>query len=104
MSNPSLDDWSHATVAEIDEDRRSDIVELIYEEVTRSYTIHGSPRWSRHEAIAIIREEFEESWEAVKGDAPYNVLLKELIQTAAMCVRFIETEPRFSIERLGGVR
>ena len=43
---------------------------------------------SHHEAASVIREEFEEYWEEVRRkDFDIMAARKELIQTAAMCVR-----------------
>lgn len=71
--------------------RRSELFEKIAEELDRAYTKHGSARWSRHEFYAILLEEVEELWADIKADAPEEVMLKELVQVAAMCVRFYET-------------
>ncbi len=96
MGNPNLDDWSHATKGEPSPEKRDLILRAIYKEVGRSYELHGCPRWGRHEAYAIILEELDEVKQAIFDDLPFEEVWKELIQTAAMCVRFMETEPRFS--------
>lgn len=98
MGNPNLDDWSHATLGFPDVKRRLSILEKIDVEVVRSYELHGCPRWGRHEAYAIILEELDEVKQAIFDDLPFEEVKKELIQTAAMCVRYLETEPRFADE------
>lgn len=98
MGDPSLDDWSHATEGQPHKNWRKLILKLIYDEVERSYRLHGCPRWGRHEAYAIILEELDEVKQAVFDDLPFEDLMKELVQTAAMCVRYLETEPRFEKE------
>lgn len=96
MGNPGLDDWTHATEGEPSAEKRDLILQVIYKEVERSYKLHGCPRWGRHEAYAIILEELDEVKQAVFDDLPFVEVYKELIQVAAMCVRYIETEPRFT--------
>ena len=47
-----------------------------------------SPMHSAHEGHAIIREEFEEMWDAIKtNDVPHA--RKECLQVAAMCLAFL---------------
>jgi len=95
MGNPNLDDWSHATEGRASIAERDRILAAIELELARAYKLHGCPRWGRHEAFAIILEEMEEVKRAVFDDEPIAALRKELIQVAAMCVRYLETEPRF---------
>jgi hypothetical protein len=67
-------------------------------EVARAMSIHAGIV-SLHEAKAVIEEEFDEFWELVKvnpakipiedRDSRLQGLRKELIQTAAMCIRAI---------------
>lgn len=95
MGNPNLDDWSHATDGEDNIVRRNYILQTVSNEIHRSYQLHGIPRWGRHEAFAIILEEVEEFKQAVFDDLPYDEVREELIQIAAMCVRYIETEDKF---------
>jgi hypothetical protein len=44
---------------------------------------------SAHEAYGVIREEFEEWWDEVKGDSALRAV-HELAQLAAMCQRAAE--------------
>lgn len=76
----------------------SGVVARIEDEVIRAVQLHKGIN-SLHEAKAVIEEEFDEFWELVKVNprklSPeeqfnrLNELRKELIQTAAMCVRTI---------------
>ena len=97
MGNPAMENWGHATEAETSEDRRHRAFELVEAEIVRAYGLHGNPRWGRHEAWAIIKEELDEVWDAVKKDLPMDDLQKELVQVAAMCIRYLETEPGFGL-------
>ena len=51
---------------------------------------HGKEPWSRHEFYGILREEFEEVWEAIKLDQPVGLLNKEIYQVMAVCKRYLE--------------
>lgn len=72
---------------------RSDFFDLMEMELSRAYAKHGSAPWSRHEFYAILLEEVEEAWIDIKRDAPDIDLLKEIVQVAAMCARYVETRP-----------
>ena len=66
----------------------TDVLNAVQFELARA-TAKFPPMRSAHEASAIIREEYEEFWEAVKeDDAPYTKF-RELVQIAAMCVRAV---------------
>lgn len=64
-------------------------------ELAHAYAKHGALPWSRHEFFAVLREEVDELWDDVKSDAPTENLLREMIQIAAMCVRYAETPDRY---------
>ena len=72
-----------------------DLVEL---EVERAYKKHGRLLWGRHEFYGVIKEEFDEVWEAIMKNHPDDKLRAEIIQVAAMCLRFLETGDRYSKE------
>ena len=74
---------------------RGDIQRAIERELEHAYAKHGRERWGRHEAYAIILEELEEAWEAIKSDAPSADVQAELVQVAAMCYRYLETGDRY---------
>ena len=82
-------------VAEIAGYVRAEITTEIYQELERAYAKHGRDRWGRHEAYAIILEELEEAWDAIKADAPPERVRAELIQVAAMVYRYLETGDRY---------
>lgn len=71
--------------------RRDRLRRLIDAELDRAYAKHGKEPWSRHEFYAILLEEVEELWDDIKADSPLHVVLKELVQVAAMCQRYAET-------------
>lgn len=64
-------------------------------ELDRAYAKHGRDPWGRHEFYAILKEEVDELWDAIKRDAPDAELLPEIIQVAAMCFRYVETGDRY---------
>jgi len=71
--------------------RRKRFFQKIEEELDRAYKKHPGKSWSRHEFHSIVLEEFEEMWDDIKTDKPLDVLLKEIVQVAAMCFRYAET-------------
>lgn len=77
----------------IDRAKTGCIFDEILAEFLKAASKHD-PMHSHHEAYAVIREEFEQEYwgEVVRGGAESGPrrdaqLRKELIQTAAMCVR-----------------
>lgn len=60
-------------------------------EVVRAGTLHA-PMHSHHEGYAVLQEEVEEAWDEIKKKRSERDLVKlreEMIQVAAMAVRFI---------------
>lgn len=74
---------------------RTNILSEIHNELVRAYAKHGSEQWGRHEFYAIMKEEVDEAWDAIKQNLPMAVLKKEIIQIAAMCIRYLETGDRY---------
>lgn len=74
---------------------RAELVRRIAAELDHAYAKHGREPWGRHEFYAILKEEVDELWESIKGDAPSDDVLNELIQVAAMCFRYWETDDRY---------
>lgn len=70
---------------------RIELVEKITLELDRAYSKHGRAPWSRHEFYAILLEEVDDLWDAIKKDAPQEDVMAELTQVAAMCFRYWET-------------
>lgn len=64
-------------------------------ELCHAYSKHGSDPWSRHEFYAVLAEEVDELWDAIKKDEPIENVLKEAMQVAAMCLRYAETPDRY---------
>jgi hypothetical protein len=76
-------------VSDTTEDKIRRISEEIAAEATRAATIHA-PLHSPHEAISVIREEFEELWDHVKADTGLSKdARKEAVQLGAMALRYI---------------
>ena len=76
-------------------DRRRAILEAISKELDRAYSKHGRDQWGRHEFYAILKEEVDELWDAIKADHPQEHVIMEAIQVDAMCVRYLETRDRY---------
>lgn len=74
---------------------RMSLLRSIAGELEHAYRKHGRDPWGRHEFYAILLEEVEELWEAIKADAPQEEVLAELRQVAAMCFRYVETGDRY---------
>jgi hypothetical protein len=62
-------------------------LERIHVEVQRAIELHG-PLSGPHEGFAVIREELDELWDAVKRDDLEDAL-EEAVQVGAMAVRFL---------------
>lgn len=84
-----------ANTSRASDDGRDEIFRLICAEIDRAYSKHGTLQWGRHEFYAITKEEFDEVWDDIKSDAPQEQLVKEIIQVAAMCIRYLETKDRY---------
>ena len=80
-------------------DRRAAFFTRVEDELERAYRKHGMPQWGRHEFYAILLEEVDEVWDDIKADAPLEQLEKEIVQVAAMCVRYFETRDRYQHPR-----
>lgn len=68
------------------------MLDLIFKECSDAMRLHPKPMNSAHEAYAVISEELDEFWEHVRrkrADRNNVEMAKELIQTAAVCVRAI---------------
>lgn len=59
----------------------------VISELERARKKHG-PMRSAHEGYAVIKEEFEEAWDAIKADDIASAR-EEMIQVAAMAMRFL---------------
>ncbi len=74
---------------------RDQIWHLMAVEADRAYAKHGRDQWGRHEFFGVILEEFVEMTQDIMRDAPQEQLQKEIIQVAAMCMRYLETGDRY---------
>ena len=62
-----------------------DVVKEEYDSATRKF----GPFNSSHEGYAVIKEEVDELWDAIKGNTSNGAQRAEAIQIAAMALRFI---------------
>ena len=67
----------------------------VLNELDSAYRKHGSDQWGRHEFYAILKEEVDELWDAIKTDIPQDEVIKELIQVVCVCLRYYETGDRY---------
>ena len=74
---------------------RERLMKLIAGELDRAYEKHGTQPWGRHEFYAILKEELDELWDAIKADQPQEKVITEVIQVAAVCFRYFETNDRY---------
>lgn len=70
-----------------DTDRQAEFVVALRAELFRARQ-HHKPIHSAHEGASVIREEWDELWDAVKGD-DLRAACAEAVQIAAMALRFI---------------
>jgi hypothetical protein len=75
--------------------RRTKFFKAIETELQRAYNKHGAPQWGRHEWYGITLEEFDEAFDDIRSNAPQEQLMAEVVQIAAMCVRYAETLDRY---------
>lgn len=66
----------------------------IVDEFWRASGIHP-PFHSRHEGFAVIQEEMEELWDAIKTNDHQNAI-DEAVQLGAMALRFLVDSERFA--------
>lgn len=74
---------------------RMQLLYRIGNELDRAYAKHGREQWGRHEFYAILKEEVDELWDAIKSDAPQPHVIEEAMQVAAMVFRYYETGDRY---------
>jgi len=74
---------------------RQDLLDRVNTELVRAYRKHGVDQWGRHEFYAILLEEVEELWDAIKSDHSQERVEAELVQVVAMCLRYFETRDRY---------
>ena len=77
------------------EHRRTPFERRVDDQLQRAYAKHGRDPWGRHEFFAILKEEVDELWDAVKSDLPIAQVLAEAEQIACVCRRYAETGDRY---------
>lgn len=82
---------------------RDIIFAAIDAELRRAYAKHGREPWGRHEFYGVIAEEFSEMWDAIRADAHDTDFLAEVVEVAAMCVRYLESGDRNRGDLLGAL-
>lgn len=87
--------WRHFMTDSTTHAVRMQLLDRISAELDRAYEKHGSEQWGRHEFYAILKEEVDELWDAIKSDAPQPTLIKEAVQVAAMVFRYYETGDKY---------
>lgn len=80
---------------DIDTSRRAELVRAVEARLDHAYAKHGSLPWGRHEFYAIVKEEVDELWEAIRADDPQEQVLDELLDVVAVCFRYYETSDRY---------
>lgn len=69
----------------------SEFTKLIEIELTKARAKHNGAIHGPHEGYAVILEELDEFWDEVRAQKHDPAkMLKELVQTAAMCARTAE--------------
>jgi NTP pyrophosphatase (non-canonical NTP hydrolase) len=79
----------------VSEQHRAQFIVGVLAELDHAYTKHGADPWGRHEFAAVLREEVDELWDAIKQDNPIEEVLKEAMQIACVCLRYAETRDRY---------
>lgn len=82
--------WTKDQQALADEEaaRRASVLAEVGDELEQATRKFG-PFASPHEGWAIIKEEMDELWDAIKTGQPMADMRQEAIQVAAMAVRFV---------------
>lgn len=62
--------------------------EAAYKEIARAKAKHSKDFNSPHEGYAVLKEEVDEMWDAIKKDDTQHAV-KEAVQVAAMALRFV---------------
>jgi len=76
--------------------RTGAFINLLYSELEHMYTKHGRDPWKRHEFFGILKEEVDELWDDIKHDVPVPQMLHEIVQVAAVCLRYVDAGDRTS--------
>lgn len=68
-------------------ERKNNLMAIVEE--YDSATLKFGPFNSTHEGYAVILEELDELWDAIKGNVSKKIMRKEAIQVGAMALRFL---------------
>lgn len=85
------------------EGERDRIVGAMTDQIDKAYAKHGRRPWSRHEFYGVLREEVDELWDEIKRDTPMENVLKEALQVACVCIRYMETGDAYRGEHPQGL-
>jgi hypothetical protein len=80
----------------------SDIIPLLQKEMDYADSKYG-PYHNSHEHYAVLQEEVDEWWDAVKGNFSYCAMY-ELIQVAAVALRFVIENNTLDLEDIQRMR
>lgn len=69
--------------------RKDGALNRVLQELQRARKLHPAPMRSKHEGYAILLEEAEELWDAIKQDLPAEDRVKEAIQVGAMVLAYL---------------
>lgn len=90
MAIPGFDAWL-TTPPDDGEDCAPGFLDMVETELAKARAKHTTPIHNAHEAYGVIAEEFAEFFDEVRAQKhDKDKMLKELIQTAAMCYRAVE--------------
>lgn len=90
MGIQGYDQWKTASPYDDEPDPPPSFLEMVETELAKAREKHA-PMHSAHEAYATILEELDGFWDEVRAQThSKEKMLKELIQTAAMCYRAVE--------------
>jgi hypothetical protein len=67
----------------------NNIIEDVKSEYESAVEKHSNSFNSAHEGYAVLLEEVEEAWDLIKRDRPVQEIKEEMVQVAAMAIRFL---------------
>jgi hypothetical protein len=75
------------------------VIDQVAAELERAYAKFPVPLKSNHEGYAVVLEELDEAWDEIKCNCDKDAR-KEMIQVAAMAIRFIADMDRREVEAI----
>lgn len=67
------------------------VISQLRDRLDHVYRKHGGHGWGRHEFYAILLEEVEELWDAIKTDEIPEVVESEALDVMVVLLRYLET-------------